>query len=167
MCQICRAIVKNLSNEKLPVDYIHFFKRIQQDDLTNSQVISCAKQAFYTLEEIIKRNLQDQLEKVLVEVEEKFYEQEQNAPGEDGEPLSHDEEEVRDAGGPSDSPGTDAPVVSESPGSYVIFGTGETITGGSGSNIRSLVDLFKLLSKLEQKPTSDKLASDPAPESSN
>lgn len=174
MCKICRAIVKSLPSEKLLVDYVNFFKRIHQDNLTRSQVMSCAKQALYTVDEIFKRNLQDQLERVLLELEETFHEEEQNSPPsdqhppvEDREPLSHDEEEVRDAGGPSDSTGTDAPVVSESPGTFVIVGSNGTIIGGGGSNLNGLSDFFELLSKLEQTLTSDKLASDPAPESSN
>ena len=175
MCKICRAIVSKLPDANLLVDYFHFFKRINQEDLTPSQTIGCAKQVLYTLEEIIKRNLQDQLEKVLVQVEEKFYEQEQNAPpsnehpaGEDGEPLSHDEEAVRDAGGPSESSGSESSQAAQDvheggtpdqTGPDAGKGSGIKImyAGGGSLSMGSLTDFLRLLSRVQV---------DPAPESS-
>lgn len=181
MCQICRAIVKNLSNEKLLVDYIHFFKRIHLEDLTRSQVMSCAKQALYTVEEIFKRNLQDSLEKVLVEVEEKFYEQEQNAPPsdspvEDGEPLSHDEEEVRDAGGPSESSGSESSQAAQAvheggtpdqtgPNAGKGSGIQVLIAGGGSMSMGSLRDFFRLFDRVGKDI--DQLAAASTPDSSN
>lgn len=184
MCKICRAIVKSLPSEKLLVDYVHFFKRIHQDDLTPSQVMGCAKQALYTVEEIFKRNLQDSLEKVIVEVEETFYEQEQNAPpsnehpaGEDGEPLSHDEKEVRDAGGPSESSGSESsqapkevheggtpdqtgPNAGKGSGIQVLY------AGGGSLSLGTLREFFALMSSV-QRDAHGQLPSDQTPASSD